>query len=58
MTTALPAEVEEKLKVYRAIQTGECLSNVVDKFSLHLIHDLFPSITQTFKQYTVESNKL
>ena len=45
MTTALPAEVEEKLKVYRAIQTGECLSNVVDKFSLHLIHDLFPSIT-------------
>lgn len=22
MTTALPAEVEEKLKVYRALQTG------------------------------------
>lgn len=25
MTTALPAEVEEKLKVYRAIQTGAFL---------------------------------
>lgn len=45
MTTALPAEVEEKLKVYRAIQTGECLSSIVDKFSLHLIHDSFSSIT-------------
>ena len=45
MTTALPAEVEEKLKIYRAIQTGAFLSDGVEYLSNHLIHNLFPSIT-------------